>query len=160
MIHTFVVLGFSEFQLEFSVVGFLSSILPWRSLATHRNEYLLCSEELEHQVAGILWSLIWVKYIRYSASCFADGILDSCQNKFLGMYKWESVSNNFFAIFINDSCEVEVYSLADNMSKITSPYHIWCYRAEMLGIVGYLWGDGESILSDDSNLFPMHIFLF
>ena len=133
--HTFIFLCFSEFQLEFPIIGFLSSILPRRSFTTHRYQYMLCSEKLEYEIARILRTLIRMKYIWNYSSCFCYSIFNSCYDEFFRMNQRECISNNLFGIVINYRSKVEMYALIDNVSKITSPDNIRSDGTEILEIV-------------------------
>lgn len=151
MFSCFVLFRVSEFQFEFTVVGFLCSILPRRSLRTHRDENMIHLEKCHNRFTRIFWSLIRMKIVWYDSSSFCYGIFYSFEYEFFRMRVTESISYNFFREVIKDSSKIEVYSLVDNMSKVTSPNNIGMNRTKGLKVIYYF---------NSSNIFPMHIILF
>jgi len=126
-----------KFQFEFPVVRFLSSIFPRRSFLTHRYLNTSFRKKVHYEKTSVLTSLIRVKYLR-ERLCFFYCHFNSFQYKFLGMYKRYGISNNFSCKCINYCCKVEVYSLVDNVSKISSPNSIYLYRTNIFCSIWYL----------------------
>lgn len=147
----FVLFRISEFQFKFTVVGFLCSILPRRSLRAHRYENMIHLEKCHNRFTRIFWSLIRMEIFWYDSSSFCYSIFYSIEYKFFCMRITESISYNFFCEVIKDSSKVEMYSLVDNMSKVTSPNNIGMNRTERFQVVYYL---------HSPNIFPMHLILF
>lgn len=130
MFSCFILFHISEFELEFSVVGFLRSILPRRSLGTHRDENMFHLKKLHHGFARIFRSLITVEVFWYDSPSFSYGILNSCKDKFFCVGVAQCISYNLFRKVIKNSGEIEMNSPIDDMCKITSPYHIGMERTE------------------------------
>jgi hypothetical protein len=151
MFSCLILFHISEFQFQFTVIGFLSTILPRRSLGAHRDENMIHLEKLHHPFTRIFWSLIRMKIFWYDSSSSCYSILDSTQYEFFCMRVTQGISHNLFGEVIKNSRKIQMYSSIDDMSKITSPDNMGMNRTEWLQIVHYL---------DSSNIFSMHIILF
>ena len=62
-----------------------------------------------------------MKVFWYDSSSFYYCILYSTQYEFFCMRVTQSISHNLLGEVIKDSGKIEMYSLVDNMSKVTSP---------------------------------------
>ena len=151
MFSCLILLHISEFELEFTIVGFLCSILPWRSFGTHRDENMIHLEKMHYAFTRIFWSLIRMKVFGYDSSSFFYSIRNSRKDKFFCVGITEYISHNLFGEVIKDSGKIEMYSSIDDMSEVTSPDNMRMNRTEWFQMIHY---------PDSSNIFPMHIILF
>ncbi len=146
----FVLFCISELQFEFTVVGFLCSILPRRSLGTHRYKNMMYLEKCHNRFTRIFWSLIWMEIFWYDSSSFYYSIVNSTEYEFFCMRVTYRISNNLFSEVIKDCSKVEVDSLVDDVGKITSPNNIGMNGANRFEMVHNF---------NSSNIFPMHLIL-
>jgi hypothetical protein len=151
MFSCLILFHISELELEFSVIGFLCTILPRRSLCTHGYENMIHLEKLHYAFTRIFWSLIRMKIFWHDSSSFCYSILDSTQYEFFCMRVTQCISHNLFGEVIKNSSKIQMYSSIDDVSKVTSPNNMRMYRAEGFQMIHYL---------NSSNIFPMHIILF